>query len=304
MNQKKRELQQNELADTLETNLEKIKPHLPMIIGVSTIVILATIAIAFWMYTRRSITESQWREYFVSSRFNDARGMDTVAEIFPDTTVGELALVNAGDADFAIGSNSLITNRDEYENKLKKAADRYKQVVEGASNQSPFAKMRATMALAYTYESLGKFSEAKALYDEIVENSPESPEGKFAAKCLVRINDPEVTAIYTAFNEWTPPAQAPGVEGGTSLPARPDISMPADTPADPAPGDESGVEDGEDKSADDDAMDESDSDSDGTASNDGKADSGNVSDGDEEENKDDEKNESVTEEKKDDDKQE
>lgn len=235
MNQKKRELQQNELADALGTKLEKLKPHIPKIAMFSAVGILAIIAIAFWLNTRKTINESQWREYFVSSRFADARGWDTVAEIFPGTTVGNLALVNAGDSDFTTGSRQIVSNRAEYSAKLRKAAEDYEAVVQ-SSKARKFEKLRATLALGYTYEALGRFDEAREMYEAVSSEHADTPEGELASKCLDRINDPELVAIYAAFKDWVPAPDeaAPGSLGtDPMLPLRPDISMPKEMPQAP-----------------------------------------------------------------------
>ena len=48
MNQKKRELEQNELADALGSKLDDLKPHLPKIAMFSAIGVLGIIAVAFF----------------------------------------------------------------------------------------------------------------------------------------------------------------------------------------------------------------------------------------------------------------
>jgi tetratricopeptide (TPR) repeat protein len=227
MNKKKRELEQNELADALSTRLDRLRPHIPKIAMFSAVAILAIIAIAFYLNTRRAVSESQWREFFVSSRFADSRGMKTVAEIFPDTTVGNLALINAADSDYANGSVNIVRNRENYKNQVKQAVENYELVLQSA-NVDEFARLRATFALGYTYESLGRFDDARPLYEELLDQYPDTPEGELARKALERISDDRVRAIYAAFQQWAPPEEtAPGdFQTGSSLPARPDISMP------------------------------------------------------------------------------
>ena len=231
MNKKKQELEQNELVDSLETWLETIKPHLSKIAMFTIVGVLGIIAIAFWFNTRKAITESQWREYFVSSRFPDARGMKTVAEMYPNTTVGNLALINSGDADAALGSRNIMLDKDDYGAKLRKAAEEYEKVLE-SSSVSEFAKMRATYALGYSYESLGRFEDAQEMYQAVIDSYPDTAESELAAKSLTRINDPALTAIHAAFREWVPDSTdvAPGAQGGfgtdSGLPPRPNISLP------------------------------------------------------------------------------
>ena len=180
MNKKKQELEQNELADTLGNKLEELKPHLPKIAMFAGVFLLGIIAIAFWVNTRKTVQESQWREYFVSSRFADSRGMKTVAELYPDTTVGNMALMNVGDSDSRNGSRNIFNNREEYNSQLRKAAEEYEQVLK-SSNLSDFQKLRATFALGYTYESLGRFDDARKMYETVSTEHADTPEGIQAA---------------------------------------------------------------------------------------------------------------------------
>ncbi len=224
MNKKKRELEKNELADAVTAHLENLKPHMTRIILIGCAVILGILAVAFWINSSRTIRESRWREYFTSSRFADPRAMDTVAELYPNTTPGHFALIGAADADSIEAFSNLASSREAYNEKLKKAAERYEQIVESTSEVNPFARLRATYALAYTYESLGRFKRAEKLYQQIIDDAGETPEGELAASALVRITNPKMTAIYTAFEAWEPPpSTAPGRPGG--LPPRPDISF-------------------------------------------------------------------------------
>ena len=259
MNKKKRELEQNELADAIGSKLDQIRPHIPKIAMFAVVGVLAIIAAAFWVNTRQSVSESQWREYFVSSRFADSRGMKTVAEIFPDTTVGNLAMIYAGDSDFASGSNTIVSNRQAYTSQLKQAAENYERVIE-SSKVDEFAKVRATYALGYTYESLGRFDDAREMYQAVAEGHPDTPEGELAAKSLTRINDANLTSIFAAFKEWAPKPDetAPGELGiDSSLPQRPDISMPSEMEQAPDFDPESDGESGEPPVAGDEPGDES-----------------------------------------------
>ena len=252
MNKKKRELEQNELADALGSKIEEIKPHIPKIAMFTGVAILAIIAVAFWLNVRKGVKEDQWREYFVSSRFSDSRGMKTVAEIFPDTTVGTLALINAADSDYANGSVNIVRNRENYNSQLKQAIENYELALQ-SKKVDKFARARATYALGYSYEAIGRFDDARKMYEEVVEQLPETPESELANKALSRVNDARLTAIYTAFKEWAPPAET-APDAGSMLPSRPDISMPSEV--DP----ESGSSDvGSETPADDESSDEAES---------------------------------------------
>ena len=230
MNKKKRELEQNELADALGTKIDELAPFLPKIGMFFGLFVLLIIAVAFWFNTRAQLKADQWREYFVSSRMTDSRGMKTVAEFFPDSTVGTLALINAGDADYATGSQNVIQNRENYLSQVKQSIENYELALQNPGADK-FERARATYALGYSFEAIGKFDKAKEMYDEIVQQMPETPEGELAAKALKRVDNPSLTGIFAAYEKWVPPTESAPGETGTMLPARPDISLPTPTEA-------------------------------------------------------------------------
>lgn len=225
MNKKKRELEQNELADALGTKIDEWAPMLPKIGVYFGVFILLIIAVAFWINTRANANAAEWREYFVSSRIADSRAMQTVAEYYPNSTVGTLALINAGDADYANGSQNVIQNRENYLNQVKQSIENYELALKNGSADK-FERARATYALGYSFEAIGRFDEAKKMYGEIVQQMPETPEGDLAAKALKRVDNPKLTAIFAAYNNWVPPTESAPGETGTMLPVRPDITLP------------------------------------------------------------------------------
>ncbi|MDG2105650.1 MAG: tetratricopeptide repeat protein [Pirellulaceae bacterium] len=261
MNKKKRELEQNELADALGSKIEELTPYLPKFALFSGLAILLIIAGAFWYNTREKVSSEQWREYFVSSRFTDSRGMKTVAEFFPNTTVGTLALISAADADYANGSRNIISNRENYTNQLKAAISNYELALEN-SNADKFERARATYALGYSLEAMGRFDDARKMYTEVVEQLPDTPESELSGKALKRVDNPQITSIYAAFDAWAPADESAPGESGSLLPVRPDITLPAtgtdepageakSTPEDAKPSDEDAKPSDEDASGSD-----------------------------------------------------
>ncbi len=227
MNKKKRELEQNELADALGSKIEEWTPYLPKVALFTGLAILLIIAGAFWINTRERANADQWREYFVSSRFTDSRGMKTVAEFFPNTTVGTLALISAADADYANGSRNIISNRENYNSQVKLAIDNYELAL-GNSNADKFERARATYALGYSLEAIGRFDEARKMYKEVIEQLPETPESELSGKALKRVDNPQITSIYAAFTAWAPSDESAPGESGALLPVRPDITLPSE----------------------------------------------------------------------------
>ena len=233
MNKKKRELEQNELAGALDTYLENLKPYRSQIVLVTVAVVLGVIAIAFWVSTQRSINETRWEDFLNSTRFSDLRGMDEVAKIYPETSAGQFALMRAADYDFVRGANNLVRDRDDFQDKVRKAIERYKQLVGDEFDVDPFLKRRATFALAHSYESLGEFEKARELYQSLIDNAPDATITILARRGIERLNDASVTAIFTKFKQWQP--ELTGPDSDPLLPRRPNISFPGSEPASESP---------------------------------------------------------------------
>lgn len=230
MNKKKHELQQNELADAIDQYYEKIKPYISQIILIAVAVSLAFIAVVFWIASSRSINAGQWEEFLDSTRFSDVRGMDEVAKIYPEAPAGQYALIRAADYDYMRGVSSLVGDRDDYKDKVRKAIDRYKTLTSDEYDVSPFLKRRATFALAHSYESLGDFENARKKYQELLDNAPDAPITILAQKGIDRLADPAVVGIFEKFKQWQP--ELTGPDQGPLLPTRPNISFPSDLPDD------------------------------------------------------------------------
>lgn len=227
MNKKKRELEQNELADAIDSYYDKIKPYISQIILVTVALVLGVVAFAFWTATNRSINEGQWEEYLDSTRFSDVRGMDEVASIYPDAPAGQFALMMAADNDHLRGVSNLVRDRDDYKDRLRKAIERYKKLTGDERQVDPFLKRRAIFALAHSYECLGEFDKAREMYQRLVDDAPDASITIMAREGLERLGDDSVVKIFAQFKQWQP--ELTGPDSGPLLPDRPDISFPSAT---------------------------------------------------------------------------
>jgi tetratricopeptide (TPR) repeat protein len=236
MSQKKQELVHNELAGTIESHFEKVKPYLSQIILLTTAVILGVLAVAVWMYTRHAASEGQWEDFLYSTQLAEIRGMEDVAKTYPDTPAGQFALIRVADYDFNRGASNIITDRDDFKDKVRKAIERYETLADGPK-VDPFIKRRAVFALGHSYESIGEFDRAREYYQQLIENAPEDPITVLARKGVKRLGNATIVGIYEKFKTWAPPETAP--ESNPLVPSRPDISFPSasdrEPPAEAAP---------------------------------------------------------------------
>lgn len=231
MSQKKHELLQNELVDAIETNYDKIKPHMSKIVLVSTAIVLGVLAIVLWNYTQRMTAENQWADFLYSTQLAEIRGMEDVAKTFPDTAAGQYALIRVADYDYNRGAANIVSNRDDFTDKVKKAIERYDALASRAK-VDPFVKRRAVFGLGHSYESLGEFEKARQNYQQLIDSAPDDPITILARKGIKRLDADGVVGIYEKFSQWQPPAVAP--EANPLVPKQPNISFPSAASTDPA----------------------------------------------------------------------
>ena len=224
MNQKKKELEQNELAGLLDTKLESLKPHMNLIGLVALAIFLVIVAVAFLIYNNQRSKGGRWSNYmesrFKSQQRGDTNALNEVVNLHGGTIVEPFARMMAGDIQTQVGTAVAFRDKEESRIKLEDAKRNYQQVVSAAS-VDPMLKRRALYGLANVNERLGEFSEAKKYYQQLLDEAPSSVVGKLAADAVKRVSDSSVTSIFDEYLQWDPNEEAP-----TDLPPRPQISFP------------------------------------------------------------------------------
>lgn len=249
MNQKKQQLQHNELADWLELKIEELKPHLPIIAGGILIVVLAVFGAFFWLSQENKAVSAAWIAYSNAAdeaRYNDSTdSLKDASNDFPGTTAAMWSLQMLADVKLKNGLTSLYEKRDEGQGDIEEALTRYSEVVDGTPEGSMLHN-HAVLGQAIAYEALGKMPEALSGYKTLVDGSPKSeageptsPIGKLAQKYHDRLNsfkDERASDFYTSFIAYTPSVMPPttpgfggpnaGGVGNDGLRTLPDISFP------------------------------------------------------------------------------
>ncbi len=231
MNQKKRELEQNELASVLEEKLEALRPH-AFLIGAIIVAVLGIIVLSVYLIaSRRAIEGSRWQEFFLASSAQpqtlpDARLLENMANDNQGTVVAAIALIKAADVDMLNSLGRSTDNEDELLALLRRAKKNYGSVVDSDTQLHPFWKRRALHGLAYACETLGELDEAKQHYQRLVDEAKDTPIFSLAKSGLKRVSNPSAIAVVAAFEHWKPASEAPGPTG---LPERPRIDFSIDS---------------------------------------------------------------------------
>lgn len=209
MNQKKQELEQNELAGVLEEKLEALKPH-AFLISVVVIGVIASIILIAWLVkSSNAIAGSRWEQLFLADHLNDSRQLEQVADDNKNTAAGSLALIKAADIDSIRSLSRAVPDKEEQKALLRSAKENYRKAYETGDKLAPLFKRRALFGLAYTCESLGEFEEAKKHYQTLVDTAEGTPIYEHAVQGLERTNDNSYASLLSEYADWTPPTTAP-----------------------------------------------------------------------------------------------
>jgi tetratricopeptide (TPR) repeat protein len=211
-----------------ERLLESLKPHANLLmLGIAALFLLF-IAIAWIFQSRARVAEGEWLAlnyaFAAANATGNANAIKEIADEYPDGIAGLWGLQVAGDYELRQGLNKLAVERAEGIRDLEKARNTLKKVVDApASRKSTLLQVRSTFSLAYAYESLGEFENARKLYQQLVDQAPNSAFGRAAQRGLNRCTDPSFATIYDHFKDWQDPfAIAPG----DPTTEKPDISFP------------------------------------------------------------------------------
>ncbi|MEE3032466.1 MAG: hypothetical protein VX904_07235 [Planctomycetota bacterium] len=271
MNQKKQQLQHNELADWLEVRIEELKPYASHI-GIGVLVVVAVVGVGvYWLNDQEAKSGQAWADY--SNAADTARYNGSVialvdnAEDYPGTTAAWWSLQMAADINLRDGLAELYSDRKSDDSAISKALEQYTQVVEGTV-QGSMLNNHAKLGQSIAYEAMGEVADALAGYETLVESSkdqaglPTSPIGKLALKYHNRLSnfggeqdgeEPAAKTFYDSFLAYTPSLQPPTIPGMGGLPTGgtgndglrklPDLSFP--DLAGPTSGEEGNGEGGE-----------------------------------------------------------
>jgi hypothetical protein len=212
----------------MEKWFETVKPYGSMIALVIAVCFLAFIAMIYLIQANEASKEAEWRQLNVSISEMDASGnsnvLKQVAEEFPEGKAGMWALQIAGDYDLRTGIRQLSYDRDGGLKLVEKAKESFQGIVDApATAKSTMLQRRSIFSLAYANESLGNFDSAKTLYQQIVDEAPDTVFAEAAARGAVRCTNPQFVALYEKFKTYE---DLLGDAPGPAMTAPPDISFP------------------------------------------------------------------------------
>lgn len=236
-NERRHQLQQNELADQLDKAKTWIEPYVaPILVGVIAITLIGIVV--NFIQSQRSSGRS---EATVDLLFSTAVGpsgeedpevFDRVAKNFPGTAPGDVALISKADVLLAQGIDALFRDRSEAETLLTDAASAYEKVLE--TTTVSLLKSRAQFGLAQALESQSKVKEAIDAYEKVVLLDESEGMTEVAQSRIAMLSRPDTAAFASWFAEQKPqafdPATPPGMPDFGGLPGMPSIQLPGVDP--------------------------------------------------------------------------
>lgn len=247
--QHRHELQENDLANAL-TGARSIWNDKDWWTryGNKILLVLLLLSSAFlaktWADNRTAAAhEQQWADLGMA---NSPESLDGVASSYSDTTVKSLALLRAGDllAQRAAAGEMVVTSFTDptatqpstvTTDPAKDAADailRYQKVI-GMDRVNPLVRLNAMLGLASTYEDQKDWTNAKATYEQVMDQGKDvSPilavRAKNRLEILPRLSEPVVFAPEPVVSDaQTPNGVNAPLPGLGTVPMAPRNTTPA-----------------------------------------------------------------------------
>lgn len=221
-------LNENDLTSWFEKKLGHLKPYTTQILMGLGLIFAIGLGAAYMVNARQAAYADQWRELNLALTDHRLSGntqrLMNVAEDYPNQKAGMWSLQIAGDFDLQTGISQLSYDREGGFTVIKRAKTNLQKVVDASSSiKSTELQRRSLFSLAYACESLGEFDIAKAHYQKLVDEAPDSAFAGPARRGAARCNNVDMVALYDKFKAWEDISEdAPG----PNVPKSPKIDFP------------------------------------------------------------------------------
>lgn len=237
MNQKKQQLQHNELADWLEVKLKELQPHSNSILIGILVVSVVVIGIVYVVGQQSQKKSAAWIQHFnaVDAALLEGRtgALDESADDSANSLPGLWSRLLAADTHLKAGLEEMFQEHDKGRESIETAIADYDTVITQADNDS-LPSLHARLGRAIAHEALGDVTLAMEGYTSLIESAGDQPIGKLAEKYRDRLASiPNPEEFQETFVASTPALIPPGSEGfnlptgtGDPVPNLPDITFP------------------------------------------------------------------------------
>jgi predicted negative regulator of RcsB-dependent stress response len=243
--QHRHELHKNELAEWLEAAIEKAKPYSRAIVGA---ILALAIVIGVYAYVsaleRRTLAAASDQYISALQRFQSEgpQELQQIAEDYRGTEPAVLAQLVLAETQLNEGASKLYSSKSDAEKDLSHAVGSFKQVSQ--TTKDPMLRAWALYGLGRAHESQGQLDPARADYQKLIDEYPNSSLVSAAREHLAQLKETSVKEFYDWFAKQNPqPASSSSDLGVPGLRPSFDLSEP------PTPGDLKFPEPGSSKSS-------------------------------------------------------
>lgn len=201
--ERRHELQKNDLADMVGTEIDHVKPYLKTILGVIVALLAVGFTIMFLSQQQATKNAVAWGELYEVLGSPSTQDLEKFSEDHNRTQPGEWALLVAANSKLQEGVRQMFENRQDAEESLSQAKKLFQKVLDSAPSQV-MIRQRAQLGLAKTFESLNEPEAAIPHYEQLVQSAPDTPFGKAAAERLASLKRLNSEHWYAWFAEQKP----------------------------------------------------------------------------------------------------
>jgi len=201
--ERRHELRENDLADSVEQVSERLRPYVTPILSVA-IGALVLVLISLFVSSRWEATRSEsWDTCLAALVTGDPEGFREVILRYPGTPAAQWAELILADRNLSEATDLLFAKvdpaNDVARERLQTAATAYADVL---SQRPPdMVAERATMGLAKARESLGELDQARRGYEAVANEYPSSPMANLATEHADDLAQDKTKAFYNWFAE-------------------------------------------------------------------------------------------------------
>lgn len=201
--ERRHELRENDLADSVEQLSERLRPYVTPILSVA-IGAIVLVLISLFVSSRWEATRSEsWDTCLAALVTGDPEGFREVILRYPGTPAAQWAELILAERNLSEATDLLFAKMDPANDvareRLQTAAAAYADVL---SQRPPdMVAERATMGLAKARESLGELDQARRGYEAVADEYPSSPMANLATEHADDLARDTTKAFYNWFAE-------------------------------------------------------------------------------------------------------
>lgn len=201
--ERRHELQENDLADSVEQLSERLRPYVTPILSVA-IGALILVLVGLFVSSRWEANRSEsWDTCLAALVTGDPEGFREVILRYPGTPAAQWAELILADRNLSEATDLLFAKMDPANDvareRLEVAVAAYADVL--SQRPTDMVAERATMGLAKARESLGELDQARRGYEAVANEYPSSPMANLATEHADDLAQDKTKAFYNWFAE-------------------------------------------------------------------------------------------------------